>query len=115
MLFRSGGQSWDTLFVHYGLPDPVCQGSLLNSTHQGQKFYLAFSNAADSLQRNHLTVKFSFDEGFTWPRSVLVEYAERQVDVAAYSDLVELDRRHIGLLYERDEYREIVFCRISLP
>ncbi|MFM7838752.1 MAG: exo-alpha-sialidase, partial [Chitinophagaceae bacterium] len=112
---HDGGQSWDTVFIHRGLPDPVCQGSLLKGIGRGEKPYLAFSNPADSAQRNRLTVKFSSDEGLTWPRAVVIEYAEGEVDVAAYSDLIELGKQHIGLLYERDRYREIVFCRVSLP
>jgi len=35
-------------------------------------------------------------------------------DYAAYSDLVLLNKKVIGVLYEKDSYKKIVFVPVSL-
>ena len=59
-----------------------------------------------------MTIKVSYDDGATWP-------AEQEIykGSAAYSSLVSLPNGMVGLLYERDDYGEIVFWwgDISLP
>lgn len=108
---RDGGCTWDTIYYDHDLPDPVCQGSILNIGEKGKKHMLAFSNAADTLNRNRLTLRISRDEGRTWFKNILVDAAEGEQarDYAAYSDLVRLDKKRIGILYERERYGQIVF------
>lgn len=107
----NGGQAWDTTYLDAQLPDPVCQGSLLNLGVRKGKTILAFCNPADSLNRNRLTLRISYDEGHTWPMAKPIETALPAMakDATAYSDMVALDRQVIGILYERKQYREIVF------
>lgn len=105
---QNGGESWSEVGFDKNLPDPVCQGSLLNITEK----IIAFSNNADQKNRNNLTLRISFDEGRTWKQSFLVDGKENlspNEDYTAYSDLVLIDKNHIGILYEKEDYKKIVF------
>jgi sialidase-1 len=107
----NGGETWDTSFLNAQLTDPVCQGSLLNLGIRNGKTMLAFCNPADSLYRNHLTLRISYDEGHTWPIAKPIETVANAngKDAAAYSDMVTLGHHRIGILYERNQYTQIVF------
>ncbi|HQR92839.1 MAG: exo-alpha-sialidase [Bacteroidetes bacterium 24-39-8] len=108
-----GGSSWDTAFYDKQLPDPVCEGSIVELGKQRGKQVLAFCNAADTLQRNHLTLRISFDEGKTWPQIFPIYQGEapskKGFDFAAYSDIVKIDKHSIGVLYEKDNYASVNF------
>jgi sialidase-1 len=111
---EDGGESWKDVYFDPQLPDPVCQGSILAIGKHNGKTILAHSNAADSKNRDNLTIKISNDEGKNWTGSILVD---KSVDSTAsswtaYSDLVKLDEQHLGILYERNNYTEIIFKRI---
>ncbi len=108
---RDGGSTWDTVSFDHNLPDPICEGSILNIGKKGKKHWLAFSNAADTQNRNRLTLRISRDEGRSWYKYILIDAAEgeRARDHAAYSDLVRMDKKRIGILYEREGYGQIVF------
>ncbi|NDE62612.1 MAG: exo-alpha-sialidase, partial [Cyclobacteriaceae bacterium] len=110
-----GGATWEEEYFEPQLPDPVCQGSLLALGTENGKTLLAHSNAADPKDRNHLTVKISGDEGRTWNRSIPIDSTSDSTKNSwtAYSDLVLLDRDTLGILYERDNYREIIFYSFS--
>ncbi len=103
----SGGERWDTTYFDALLPDPVCQGSVLTLGYRKGKAIVAFCNASDTARRANLTIKISRDEGRTWPTSIPIE------SLAAYSDMVQLGKRTIGVLYERNNYREIVFKSVD--
>jgi len=102
-----GGETWKDAGFDQNLPDPVCQGSLLQIKGKA----LAFANDADQKDRNNLTLRISYDNGSTWKKSFLVEGVSdpKGRDVSAYSDIVVLDSKTIGVLYERDDYKQIVF------
>jgi sialidase-1 len=53
----------------------------------------------------------SHDEGKTWQRKTMIHAGP-----AAYSDLVKLDRDHVGVLFEagRKLYDEILFAKVSM-
>lgn len=106
-----GGATWDTTYADRRLPDPVCQGSLLNIGKKKGRAVLAFCNPADTAFRRNLTLRISTDEGRTWIKNYTVsnETGSNGGDPAAYSDLVPNGRRMIGVLYEHNNYREIVF------
>ena len=99
--------TWDTVYFDAQLPDPVCQGTLLNLRHSPGA--IAFCNAASTQHRDSLTLRISFDGGFSWPQQWLVDADPRKPSFTAYNDLVELDEKTIGVLYEQDNYRRIVF------
>lgn len=107
----NGGATWDTTYFDKNLIDPVCQGSILNIGMKKGKNILAFCNAADSQKRNNLTLRISYDEGKTWNKSILVDRStdEGKRDFTAYSDIVKVGKKRIAVLYERDNYKEIVF------
>lgn len=108
---RNGGETWDTTYFDPQLTDPVCQGSLMSLGIRNGKMILAFCNPADSLNRNRLTLRISYDEGLSWPISNQIETdpSPKAKDATAYSDIVSLKHHTIGILYERNQYTEIVF------
>jgi len=64
--------------------------------------------------RDSLTIKISKDDGKTWDQSILIDASVNGTkDWTAYSDMVILAKRKIGILYERDGYKEIVFKEIE--
>jgi sialidase-1 len=113
---KNGGESWDTTFFDAALVDPVCQGSVLNIGWRKNKAVLAFSNAASQSKRDSLTVRISLNEGGTWNHSLLIDNNQtgRKGDYTAYSDLVLLNKKKLGVLYERNGYKEIIFQPLSI-
>lgn len=109
----NGGQAWDTTYFDKNLPDPVCEGSILTVGKKNRKNILAFCNAADTLNRNNLTLLISFDDGKTWKKKFLIDRADSKKDYTAYSDIVTISKNVIGILYEKDNYKEIVFTKIK--
>ncbi|RBL94070.1 sialidase family protein [Chitinophaga flava] len=111
---KDGGATWDQYAFDPQLPDPVCEGSLLEIGFKKKRTVLAFCNAADTLQRNHLTLRISNDGGRSWPKSYLIAASDNNKrDYAAYSDIVRIDKQRIGVLFERNDYREIVFTVVK--
>lgn len=112
-----GGATWDTTYRDQQLIDPVCEGSILNIGRSGKKNILAFCNAADTLERDNLTLRISFDDGQTWKKSYVIYKGNGQQKTgyayAAYSDIVKLGKKKIGILYEKDRYTSIVFTVVN--
>jgi sialidase-1 len=111
---EDGGATWSEQYFEPSLVDPVCQGSILSFEDPSGKVILAHSNNDNPSQRNDLTIKWSEDLGKTWGKATLLEHKEISENVAwtAYSDLVYLADGQLGILYERDNYREIIFQTI---
>ena len=97
------------------LPDPICEGSILNIGMEKGKHILAFCNAADTLQRNNLTLRISLDEGLTWKKKRLIDKTDdpKKNDFTAYSDIVIMSKNEIGVLFESNGYTQIVFTVIN--
>jgi sialidase-1 len=91
-----GGASWDTTYIDTMLPDPVCQGSIIDMDHPGKGHLLLFSNLDSQDERENLTVRLSYDDGASWPVARRI-YAGS----SAYSDLVIQQDGKAGLLFER--------------
>ncbi len=108
---KNGGETWDKTYLDSNLPDPVCEGSILSLGIKKGKQILAFCNAADTQNRDNLTLRISFDEGKTWEWRQVIEKSndKKEKDYAAYSDIVKMDKNHIGVLYEKNNYAQIVF------
>ncbi|KIC94500.1 exo-alpha-sialidase [Flavihumibacter solisilvae] len=110
----NGGQSWDTTYFDRNLPDPVCQGSILNIDNGKRKSVLAFCNAADEKKRDNLTLRISYDDGNTWKKNITVAKSPTGAkDYAAYSDIISISKNEIGVLFENDNYSKIVFKNIK--
>jgi sialidase-1 len=115
-LSHDGGEKWDKAYFDSNLPDPICQGAILTVGFVKGKATLAFVNNADRKDRNNLTLRLSADEGATWPESYLIDKnpVPNDADYTAYADLVKLDKRKIGVLYEKADYSLIVFKSVNL-
>jgi sialidase-1 len=112
----NGGASWDTSYFDQQLPDPVCEGSILNIGKKNKKQVIAFSNAADTKNRNNLTLRISFDEGKTWTKNWVIDNTtdpKAMSNNSAYSDLVLMNKQQIGILYEKDNYSKIIFTAVN--
>lgn len=103
--------SWSPLFRLPSVPDPVCQGSVIQwtSTHRGDpNEYILFGNPNSSSSREDFTLRISPDGGDSWPVSRLLYGGP-----SAYSSLCILPDRSIGILFEKDNYTKITFARVE--
>ncbi|MGO4473400.1 exo-alpha-sialidase [Arthrobacter sp. M-10] len=114
---HDGGETWSRLEPVGDLPDPSDNGSLVRfdglpnvaslATPATSSWLLASNNQDTSLRRNTV-LSLSTDNGASWPaKLVLCEGS------SAYSTAARLPDGNIGVLYERQGYREIVF--VSVP
>ncbi len=104
----SAGEQWEPVRVALDLPDPVCQGSMVNYRPASGKAVLLFSHANSQTKREKLTVRVSGDDGKSWSPG-----REIYAGSAAYSDLVVQADGRIGVLYEKDNYTSVVYARFS--
>ncbi len=107
---NNAGAKWDTVYIEKQLPDPVCQGSMINFKPKKGQNVLLFSNLNHSLKRENLTLYASSDEGKTWQIVAVICKGS-----AAYSDLVIQANNEIGVLYEKDNYTSIVYQVLTYP
>ena len=108
-----GGTTLSQARPDRALLEPPAQASLIRLTtdKSGDRNRLLFANPA-SAKRERLTVRVSYDEGATWSVARAVHEGP-----AAYSSLVALPDRTIGLLFERGDrspYERITFARMTL-
>ncbi|MET8311785.1 sialidase family protein [Micromonospora sp. NPDC005173] len=90
------------------LVGPVVQGSVLQLS--GPKAPLVYSGPADPASRAAMTLRISTDQGSTWRPALALSGLP-----AGYSDLVQLDSRTVGVLYETGNfgpYETITFRRV---
>jgi len=109
-LSRDGGESWTPLLDEPQQPEPQCMGTILRySWPEEGRSRILFANPDSARHRRNGTVRMSTDEGQTWT-------AARTIHPAgfAYSCLTKLHDGSIGLLYEADGYRRILFTRFNL-
>jgi sialidase-1 len=104
----NAGTTWNEVRVMKALPDPVCQGSILNYQPRKGKPILLFSNANSQIKRKNLTVRTSNDDGQTWSEGKVIYSGP-----SAYSDLVIQKNGNIGVLYEKDDYTRISYAQFS--
>jgi sialidase-1 len=105
------GATWSKPESDPTLIEPICQASLRRHSwpKEGKPGVLLFSNPASTKGRERLTVRASTDDGKTWPHSQVLCPGS-----SAYSCLCVFDDGSIGCLYERDDYKRIVFARFPL-
>lgn len=87
-----------------------CMASIISYENPENSKLLFFSNPNTKTDRNHITIKTSFDDGMTWPIENQLELYEE--NTYGYSCLTIIDKNHIGILYEGN--RELYFEKISL-
>ncbi|WP_149914444.1 sialidase family protein [Sphingobacterium cavernae] len=113
---HDGGHTWVSSAPDANLPDPINQGAVL-SWKKGKKFVLAHINAADENKRDNLTLRLSKDQGKTWYFNKVVAKSPEGYKggaYAAYSDIVLVKQNSIGVMYEKDGYKEIVFVPVAI-
>lgn len=108
-----GGDSWHDQRFDDNLVEPVCQAAIdrLQWPEGDTPGMILFSNPASQTRRERLTVRCSFDDGRTWPVSLLLHEGP-----AAYSDLAVLADGRIACLYEAGEkgpYETIRLARFT--
>ncbi|MEO8282885.1 MAG: sialidase family protein [Pseudarthrobacter sp.] len=112
-----GGATWSALVPVEDLPDPGDNGSLVRfdglpsvTSFAGgatDSWLLATNNHDTALRRNTV-LSLSTDNGRSWPAKLVLCPGS-----SAYSTAARLPDGNIGVLYERQGYREIVF--VSVP
>ncbi len=114
---NDGGETWEKSYFDENLPDPVCEGSILPIGQRKGKYILAFCNAADTKNRNNLTLRLSYDEGKTWTKTITIDKSideKTMKNNSAYSDIVKMSKNEIGVLYEKNNYADIVFSKVVI-
>ena len=103
---KDQGESWESR-EEVSLIDPSCNAAIIRYKYKG-KNCLLFVNAAAKDNRKNLMLRISYDEGKSWTigRTIFT-------GAAAYSDIVILKNGEIGILFERNNYKENVFVRFS--
>ncbi|WP_455638769.1 exo-alpha-sialidase [Parabacteroides sp.] len=109
------GQTWtEHPTSRKALIEPTCMASIHKHTYQHdgiEKSILLFVNPESYSERNHITLKVSYDDGNTWPdekKILLDEYNGR-----GYSCITSVDESTIGILYESSQ-ADMVFQQVKL-
>ncbi|MET3164147.1 UNVERIFIED_ORG: sialidase-1 [Arthrobacter sp. UYEF10] len=115
-LSDDGGATWSALRAVEDLPDPGDNGSLVRfdglpsldslAGEVTDSWLLATNNHDTSLRRNTV-ISLSPDNGRSWPAKLVLCPGS-----SAYSTAARLPDGNIGVLYERQGYREIVFASV---
>lgn len=103
------GKTWNVHPSDHGsLPEPVCMASLISHKLKDGRIALFFSNPNHKSKRRNMTVQMSLDDGITWRKRIVLDESG-----GAYSSLVMVNDRTIGILYESSR-ADLVFQRIKL-
>lgn len=106
-----GGETFTKGEYNNSLPDPKCQGAVLDAIKDGKAVFLHL-NCSNGTARTHLTLKGSEDGGKTWAAGYTIWDGP-----SAYSDMVMLDDNYVGVLYENGDtrsYERITFAKVAL-
>lgn len=105
------GQTWtEHPTSRKALQESNCMASIITHEHDEKGTVLFFSNPNTKVQRNHITIKTSFNEGTSWPLENQLELYED--NTYGYSCMTMVDDFHIGILYEG--VKELYFEKIAL-
>ncbi len=94
------------------LIDPSCNAAIIRytSVKEGDdKNRLLFSNAKTKNKRTNMTIRISYDEGKSWSEGKTI-----YTGGSAYSSMCILKNGDIGLFFEKDDYQENAFVRLTL-
>lgn len=109
------GQTWtEHPTSRKALIKSTCMASIHKHVYQQdgeEKTLLLFANPESYSERNHLTLKVSFDNGNTWPaeKKILLD----EYDSYGYSCITSVDDNTIGILYESSQ-ADMVFQQVKL-
>ena len=103
------GKTWKVHSSDHGsLPEPVCMASLISHRLKDGRTVLFFSNPHHKSRRQNMTLQMSLDDGRTWVKKILLDKKG-----GAYSSLVMVNDRTVGILYESSR-ADLVFQAIGL-
>lgn len=111
-----GGATWSALGPAEELPDPSDNGSLARFdglpnvaglAEGATDSWLLATNNHDTVLRRNTVLSLSPDNGRSWPAKLVL-----CPESSAYSTAARLPDGNIGVLYERQGYREIVFASV---
>lgn len=94
---QNGIENWSLTKVDNTLIDPGCQGSMVKVDLEGLPHAILFVNCASTTERDHVTVRCSFDDGATWSGEFLID--ER---AGGYSDIAIDETGKVYVIYENN-------------
>ena len=107
---RDGGQTWSAVEELPELTDPSCmQGLHRYSFDDAKGKGILVHTGPNSTKRDHGAVYLSTDDGATWPVK-----RELYPGGFAYSVPTKLGDGAVGVLFEADGYKRIVFARFPI-
>jgi len=109
-----GGTTWQDQGFDPALIEPICQAAIRRVRWAGpqEPGMIVFSNPASRTARENMTVRTSFDEGGTWPTSVVLDAGP-----SSYSDVAVLPAGGVACLYEtgnNSPVGDLVFARVPI-
>lgn len=111
-----GGATWSSLSPVEELPDPSNNGSLVRFdglpnvaglADASTDSWLLATNNHDTVLRRNTVLSLSPDNGHSWPAKLVLCPGS-----SAYSTAARLPDGNVGVLYERQGYREIIFASV---
>ena len=111
-LSRDMGRTWEPHVATGMLDEPVCQASLIKIPRESSPLsreLLLFSNPWHPRDRRNMSVRMSFNEGYSWPCRVLLDEQEG----LGYSCLTMVDEQTVGILYESSQ-ADLVFQTLKI-
>lgn len=108
-----GGLSFiESIVESHKFPSPIVQSSLLrwDTEKEGRKNMILFSTPSSLGKRENLVLMASYDESKTWKTLFKIHHG-----FSAYSDMVKLNKKSIGVIYETDNYKKIRYKLIKMP
>lgn len=105
------GKTW-TGAKDTNLPDPSCNAEPIVYTLKSDgyaKNRLLFVNACSKKGRKNLVLSLSYDDGKTWTHRKCLKK-----DAAAYSSITICKNGDIGIFYEDNPAKEMIFVRVTL-
>ncbi|MBD2703833.1 exo-alpha-sialidase [Spirosoma sp. BT702] len=96
------------------LPEPTCMGSIHRHDYTvggKNRSLLLFVNPNSKTDRDHITLKVSFDNGKTWPQQHWILLDE--LKGRGYSCITSVNEKTVGIVYESSQ-ADLVFQKIKL-
>ena len=104
----NGIDRWTATYADDQLPDPGCCAGMVTVDLPGLPYAHLFTNCASLTDRDHLTLRVSFDDCVTWEKSVTISELS-----GGYSDVVVDSQGKIYVLYELSFGKRVRLARLS--